>query len=51
MKRAREFEGCERGEEYNLDTKGKGKYYHLPYNIKAVEKNTKREEGKRRNFG
>ena len=34
----REYHDC--GEEYNVK-KGKGKQYHLPYNIKAVGKNIK----------
>ena len=50
MKRGREYHGC--GEEYSVEKKGKGKQYHLPYNIEDVEKNIKwlkeKEDG---NFG
>ena len=34
VKRGREYHGC--GEEYNMNKNGKGKQYHLPYNIEAV---------------
>ena len=40
VKRGREYRAC--GEEYNV---GKGKQYHLLYNIKAVGKNIKRGRG------
>ena len=46
MEREREYQGC--GDEYNAE-KGKGKQYHLPYNIKALGKNIKlgkRERGR-----
>ena len=34
MKRGREYQGC--GEEYNVEKEGKGKQYHITYNIEAV---------------
>ena len=44
MKRGKEYHGW--GEEYNVEKKGKGKQYHLFYDIKAVGKNIKvGEEG------
>ena len=51
MHRGREYHGCE--EEYNVEKKGNGKQYYLPYNIKDVGKNIKRGRGQkfvRKNF-
>ena len=39
VKRGRIYYGY--GEEYNMEKKGKGKQYHLLYNIQAVGKNIK----------
>ena len=45
VKRGREYYGC--GEKYNVDKFGKGKQYHLSYNIEAVGKNIKWGRGQK----